>query len=278
MPIKIAGLSFAYDAKPVLYCGNAVFEEGLVHLVLGPTGSGKSTLALMIAGLIKPDAGSIGVDGSDPAGRGFDRSVVQLAFQFPETQIFEESVGKEIVYGLGNFGLDQTASIRRCLWALEMVGLDDDLLDRAPGSLSFGERRKVALASVIAIKPRYLILDEPLAGLDWSGRRSLVAAINDLKEEGLTTIILTHEADLLADTGDTVSVISETALTGPVSVEAFLSSSALESRHMWPDHVALVGELGSRGIEVQGSLRSVGEILREVLKALGLDASSSSGP
>ncbi len=272
MPVAIAGLSFAYDARPVLYCGNAIFEEGLVHLVLGPTGSGKTTLALMIAGLIKPDSGSLEVDGNVPAARGFDRSLVQLAFQFPETQIFEENVGKEIVYGLGNFGLDDKASIERCLWALERVDLNEGLLSRDPASLSFGERRKVALASVIAIKPRYLILDEPLAGLDWSGRQSLVASIERLKDEGLTTMILTHEADLISEIGDTVSVISEAALSGPMQVEAFLSSAEPGCRQMWPDHAAFVEELKARNIEIPGRPRSIAAIRAAALKALGYGA------
>jgi energy-coupling factor transport system ATP-binding protein len=265
----VRGLSFAYDDEPVLGCSEAVFKEGLVHLIFGPTGSGKTTLALMLAGLVEPQTGIITVDGADPASRDFDRSVVQLSFQFPETQMFEVSVAKEMLYGLHNFGFDDAAAVKRCLWALERVGLADDFLERDPAGLSFGERRKVALASVIALKPGYLILDEPLAGLDWSGRKSLVAVIESLKEEGLTAMILTHEADLLAETGDTVSVIDDGVLSRPVPVGAFLRSAREGDRRMWPDHVAVLAELKKRGIRVPDPPRGVDKVCAALLTAIG---------
>jgi energy-coupling factor transport system ATP-binding protein len=191
--------------------------------------------------------------------------------------MFELSVEKEVLYGLKNFGFDEAASRERCLWALERVGLAEDFLTRDPGSLSFGERRKVALASVIALKPAYLILDEPLAGLDWSGRRSLVGVINRLRDEGLTAMILTHEADLLAETGDTVSVIAEAMLRGPVPVGDFLSSSKAGDRRMWPDHVAILEELRKRGIEIPASPRGVDSVCGALLGALGLGRGRETG-
>jgi energy-coupling factor transporter ATP-binding protein EcfA2 len=124
---------------------------------------------------------------------------------------------------LKNFGFAPGEAAERRKWAMECVGLGEALLTRDPANLSFGERRKVALASVIALKPKYLILDEPLAGLDWHGRRHLTETIARLTSEGLTTLILTHETDLVAEIGDTVSVLDRGCIVGPVSPEVFLN-------------------------------------------------------
>jgi energy-coupling factor transport system ATP-binding protein len=265
--VKEAALS--YSDSPVLSGVNAVFGEGDVHLILGTTGSGKSTFALAIAGLLKVRTGSIAIDGQDPASPKFDRRLVQLAFQFPETQIFETSVEREITYGLSNFGVGPEESADRCRWALECMGLERGLLPRDPDSLSFGEKRKVALASVIALRPRYLILDEPLAGLDWHGRAGLVAAIRNLSKEGLTSLILTHETDLLGDIGDTVSIMHGKTLISPVHADKFLDSGEPAGREMVPDYLRALGHLRARGLVGGSGLRQPAEIASAILAGLG---------
>jgi energy-coupling factor transport system ATP-binding protein len=266
MPITLRDLAFSYFEDQVIASVNGTFDDGLVHLVLGATGSGKTTLALVLAGLLKPSRGTVTVDGCDPASDRFDRSRLQLAFQFPEVQIFESSVEREIEYGLRNFGLPSEEIVRRRDWALECVGLAPALLPRDPSGLSFGERRKVALASVIALKPAYLVLDEPLAGLDWHGRQNLVATILRLKAEGLTSLVLTHEADLVGEMGDTVSVMAGGSLSGPMPVDVFLGSGL----DLVPDFVHIIQELQARGYAIDGRPAQAEAIASVVLRALGL--------
>ena len=265
MPIVVRDLAVSYFEAQVMLGANATFDDGLIHLVLGATGSGKTTLALVLAGLLKPGRGTVTVDGCDPASSRFDRSRLQLAFQFPEAQIFESSVEREIEYGLRNFAFAPEEIVRRRDWAVGCVGLPRALLPRDPSGLSFGERRKVALASVIALKPAYLVLDEPLAGLDWHGRRSLVATILRLKDEGLTSLVLTHEADLVGEMGDTVSLVVKGGLRGPMPVDVFLGSGL----DLVPDFVHIVKELTARGYAIEGAPAQAEAMASVIVKALG---------
>jgi len=281
VPISVRDLVFSYFDEPVVRGVSADFGEGAIHLVVGATGSGKTTLGLVLAGLARPASGSVTVDGCDPASSAFDRSRLQLAFQFPEVQIFESSVAGEIEYGLRNFGLPPAEIEPRRDWAIGCVGLAAALLARDPSSLSFGERRKVALASVIALKPRYLILDEPLAGLDWHGRQSLVGTIIKLKGEGMTTLVLTHETDLVAEMGDTVTVMAGGRLEGPMPPEAFLNSgpgpgtgasepTRSDGPDLRPDFVLALEHLKRRGCPTGPVPRTVEETARALVQSLSL--------
>jgi energy-coupling factor transporter ATP-binding protein EcfA2 len=238
VPIIVEDLEFGYSDQPVLNAANAAFEESLIHLVLGATGSGKTTLALMMVGLLEPRRGSVSVDGVNPASRALDRRTLQLAFQFPEAQMFESTVEREIEYGLRNFGFNGAETSQRRRWAMECLDISEGLLARDPARLSFGERRRVALASVVALRPKYLILDEPLAGLDWYGRRHLVETLRRLKADGLTTLVFTHESDLVGETGDTVTAVFQGRILAPAAPEAFLASA--EMPDLLPDYAAVL--------------------------------------
>jgi energy-coupling factor transporter ATP-binding protein EcfA2 len=266
LAIEVSGLTLSYFDEPVLHRIDMVLDEGSVHILLGPNGSGKTTLGLAIAGAVSPDSGTIRVDGENPASKSFDRSRVQLAFQFPEEQMFEVTVEAEIAFGLKNFGFGPAQIRERAGWALSCVGLSAPILGRPPDELSYGEMRKVALASVIALRPRYLILDEPLAGLDWRSRRSVIGSLEDLKGEGVTTLVMTHEPDLAAEIGDTVSLLIGGVLEcGPVPTADFFYPAGaarkdIDLEHL-PDTVRVLRGLRRSGAALPGKpIREAGII------------------
>jgi len=267
MAIVLENLEFGYDGKPVISKADVTFAEGNVHLILGRTGSGKTTLALLMAGLLKPTGGRILVDGVQPTDLKFDRRWLQLAFQFPEAQIFESTVEREIAFGLKNFGVGISDRLR---WACGCVGIGEDLLKRDPVTLSFGERRRVALASVIALQPRYLVLDEPLAGLDWIGRHQLVNTIDRLSREGMTILILTHETDMIGEIGDTVTTLENGQLSRCLKIRDFL---AQEPHDSWlvPDHISLLRRIASAGIEADHSAVRIDEVAKAIVSAVRSD-------
>jgi energy-coupling factor transport system ATP-binding protein len=268
MTVVLKDVCFAYFEAEVLRDVNLTLDRGVVHLLLGRTGSGKSTLALLLAGLLRPRTGSVRIDGSDPAAGDFERNRVQLAFQFPESQIFETTVRKELEYGLRNFGFEAAEIDGRRDWALECVGLKAGMLERDPARLSFGERRKLALASIIALKPDYLILDEPLAGLDWSGRSNLIASIRKLKDEGLTTVILTHETDIVSEIGDTVTTAAGKTVKGPLAVDDFLHPEGDPGHDLLPEHILTLRSVRTAGLPVRGNPRRVEDTARAIAESL----------
>jgi energy-coupling factor transport system ATP-binding protein len=168
--------------------------------ILGPTGSGKSTLAQHLAGLLKPTAGRVLLDEVPVHSAPRDhRLQVGIAFQYPEDQIFQQTVFREVAFGPRNLGLDEAEVTARVHWALEMAGLNPETMgQRMPFTLSGGEMRRVALAGILALRPRVLILDEPTAGQDPQSRRGLLARILAWQQEtGLTLIIISHAPEEL---------------------------------------------------------------------------------
>ena len=155
--------------------------------LIGHTGSGKSTLVQHLNGLILPTSGKITVDGMDLAEKGTDRRAIRrrvgLVFQYPENQLFEETVAKDIAFGPKNMGLDEAEIDRRVRDAARFVGIDDDILARSPFDLSGGQKRRAAIAGVIAMEPEVLILDEPAAGLDPRGREEILGGIRRYQRE-----------------------------------------------------------------------------------------------
>ncbi len=186
-------------------------EEGDCWAVVGTAGSGKSTLVQHFVGLLQPTSGKVLVYGGNTADKkvrdGLWRKV-GLVFQYPERQFFEESVLREVAYGPLNLGLSRREAEQRARWALQAVGLDPQRYQSlSPFRLSGGEKRRVAIAATLAIKPPVLVLDEPTAGLDPAGQRLVLKLMLDLKKRGFTIILVTHQMEMAALIADRVAVL-----------------------------------------------------------------------
>ena len=182
---------------------NLQIEQGEFVGIIGHTGSGKSTLMQMMNGLLKPTEGTVLLDGKDIWEKNADRRAVRfqvgLVFQYPEYQLFEETVYKDIAFGPKNMGLDEKEIDRRVRETAEAVGLREELLEKAPYALSGGQKRRVAIAGVMAMEPRVLILDEPTAGLDPKGRTKILTQLSAYqKRTGCTVMLVSHSMEDVA--------------------------------------------------------------------------------
>lgn len=200
------------------------FEQGEIVALIGHTGSGKSTLLQHLNGLLKPDSGEVLFEGKDIfESKEFLRSCrfnVGLCFQYPEQQLFESTVYKDIAFGPKNMGLSDQEIKERVLKSISYVGLSEDYLEKSPFDLSGGEKRRVAIAGVIAMEPKVLILDEPTAGLDPIGKNGLLKLIKEYNSAtGSTVIFVSHNMDDVAVVADRVVVMNkgEVATCGTVS-------------------------------------------------------------
>jgi len=267
------GTAFERHAlKDISFCINKGEFIGLI----GHTGSGKSTLIQHMNGLIKASSGSIYFNGEDIYSQGYSmkqlRSKVGLVFQYPEHQLFETTVFKDVVFGPMNLGLDKLEAELRAYDALKMVGITDDLLDASPFELSGGQKRRVAIAGVLAMKPEVLILDEPTAGLDPKGRDDILGQIAKLHEEaGMTIILVTHSMEDVACFADRLFVMNngELVYQSPTK-EVFAHYRELEQMHLAAPQVTYVmNMIKEKGWRVNTDATTVAEARDEILKALG---------
>ena len=217
--IETKGLTHIYnpgmpDATTALDKVDLAVEEGDFVGIIGSTGSGKSTLITHFNGILKPTEGKVLVDGQDiwekPANIRKFRFMVGLVFQYPEYQLFEETVYKDIAFGPKNMGLDEAEIDRRVKSAARFVGLKDEYLERSPFELSGGQKRRVAIAGVMAMEPRILVLDEPAAGLDPEGREMILSQVKRFhRETGTTVILVSHSMEDIAKYADKVLVMDQ---------------------------------------------------------------------
>jgi len=246
--------------------------------LLGPTGSGKSTLVQHIVGLLQPTAGRVRLDGipahERTAAARAQRRRVGLAFQYPEDQIFERTVFREVAFGPRNLGLEEMEIETRVRWALEMVGLDPATAQgRVPFTLSGGEMRRVALASILSLRPEVLILDEPTAGLDPRGRRETLARVRMWQEQvGLTLILVSHDLDELARVVERVVLLAEGRVVADGPVRQVLSDGTLlrAAGLNLPQTVALLQALREAGWEVRTDQLLPEEAAAEIAQVRGL--------
>lgn len=217
MPIVVENLMFTYmKGMPFEHkaLDDVSFEvqKGEFVGIIGHTGCGKSTLIQTIAGLIKPNSGRVLLDGEDINAKDYDRkklrSRVGVVFQYPEYQLFEETVELDVAFGPKKAGLGEAETAERVAWALDIVGMDiADIGKLSPFELSGGQKRKVAIAGVLANKPGILILDEPIAGLDPAGRDNFMEFIRRLNEMGTTILMISHNMDGLCEYASRILVM-----------------------------------------------------------------------
>ena len=244
--------------------------------IIGHTGSGKSTLIQHLNGLLKPTSGRVLLDGQDiwekPKEIRKVRFQVGLVFQYPEYQLFEETVYKDIAFGPGNMGLDKEEIDRRVRQAAALVGLDEELLDKSPFELSGGQKRRVAIAGVIAMEPRVLILDEPTAGLDPVGREKILSQIRAYHEEkGTTVILVSHSMEEIAQNVDRIVVLKggSTYMDGTPR-QVFARAEELEAVGLDVPQVTRVAmALRRRGMEIDTAVYTVEELKEALLRRRG---------
>jgi energy-coupling factor transport system ATP-binding protein len=241
--------------------------------LIGHTGSGKSTLIQHMNGLIKATGGHIYYNGKDIYDADYKlinlRSRVGLVFQYPEHQLFETTVFKDVLFGPTNLGLDKLECELRAYDALKMVGIGEDLLDASPFELSGGQKRRVAIAGVLAMKPEVLILDEPTAGLDPKGRDDILEQIAKLhKESGMTIVFVTHSMEDVANYADRLFVMNHGELVFQDTVkEVFSHYKELEQMQLAAPQVTyLMNALKSKGYPVRTDATTVAEAKTEILK------------
>ena len=282
MSIKIENLTHVYMAngpfeKKALDNVSLDIKDGEFIALIGHTGSGKSTLIQHMNGLLEATSGSIIVDGEDITKKGVKlsdvRKKVGLVFQYPEYQLFEETIAKDIAYGPTNLGLDEEEINKRVKKSMEMVGLDfETYKDKSPFDLSGGQKRRVAIAGVIAMEPRTLILDEPTAGLDPKGRDDILGQIQLLHSKyNMTIILVSHSMEDVAKIAQRVVVMNKgkIALEG-TPAEVFKNVKILEEIGLGvPQVTYLMMELRKRGFEVSDEVYTIEQCKKELVRLFG---------
>ena len=277
--IRVEGLTHTYG-QDTPFCRSAVdgvsleIYRGELLGIIGHTGSGKSTLIQHLNGLLQPTVGKIYLDGrdiwADPKKIRDVRFRVGLVFQYPEYQLFEETAYKDIAFGPKNMGLDQDEIDRRVRAAARFAGLDEGLLEKSPFDLSGGQKRRVAIAGVIAMEPEVLILDEPSAGLDPAGRRSLLKNIKEYhRERGTTVVMVSHSMDEVAENVDRIIVLADAGVVmSGTPREVFSRAGELVAVGLDVPQVTRVAmALRQRGVDIDSAVYTVAD-LRRALNAV----------
>jgi energy-coupling factor transport system ATP-binding protein len=279
--IETRGIRYVYSAgtpfeKVAVDDISIAMDQGDFIGIIGHTGSGKSTFVQHLNGLLRPAAGNIFVNGrdiwEDPKKIREVRFEVGLVFQYPEHQLFEETVERDIAFGPANMGLCAQEIADRVREAAGFVGLSPDVLDKSPFELSGGQKRRAAIAGVLAMRPKVLILDEPTAGLDPRGREQILGEITRYhKRTGSTVLLVSHNMEDIARYTRRVMVINEGRLFGFGAVDEVFSrvDELLEMGLALPQVTRIFHALAGRGFAVSGHVYTVAAAKQELLRALG---------
>ena len=274
-------VNYIYDedtamASAALIDVSLKIPDGQFIGLIGHTGSGKSTLIQHMNGLVKPSSGQVFFDNEDINEKDYDkkklRAKVGLVFQYPEHQLFEADCFKDVCFGPKNLGLPQKEVELRAYEALKQVGFDDDYFYQSPFDLSGGQKRRVAIAGVLAMKPQILILDEPTAGLDPKGREDILNLISDLhKTMGITIILVSHSMEDVADYVERIIVMNKGRVAFDAEPrEVFSHYKELEEMGLAAPQVTYcMQELKAAGFDVNTDITTLEEAKNEILKALG---------
>ena len=251
-------------------------REGEFVALIGPTGSGKSTLVQHFNALLKPSEGRVFLDGSDLWGKEVDLQKVHgkvgLVFQFPEFQLFEESVAKDVAFGPENLGWPAHRVEEAVRKALAAVGLDfERFAGRSPMGLSDGEKRRVAIAGILAMEPEVLVLDEPTSGLDPRGAQQIVSILKALHREGRTIVLISHDMDLIAEVAEKAIVLNDGRLWG-IGTPEEVFHSLMEAEDIGletPRTVRFFNALSARGWPLNGDVpMTLNALKNEIVDAL----------
>ena len=280
MPITADHLTYVYGGNKNLITTavddiSVTIDDGQFIGLIGHTGSGKTTFLQLLSGLIKPESGTVLIDGEDIFDKKFNlhsiRGKVGIVFQYPEHQLFEETVFKDVCYGPKNMGLEKEEIERRAKEALSLVGISEEVYTQSPFELSGGQKRRVAIAGVLSMNPKIMILDEPTAGLDPAGRKEILGLVEKLcKEQKMTIILVSHSMDDVAEYADRILVINDGKLALDATPrEVFNHKEELESYGLsLPQVTKAMVRLKESGIPVNTDAITVEEALSEILKVL----------
>lgn len=280
MSIDLKNVSYIYDpdlkdARYALDHVTMTVEKGKFYALIGHTGSGKSTLVQMLNGLLLPTEGEVLYEGRNIREKDFSlkdlRTNVGLVFQYPEHQLFEADVFTDVCFGPKNMGLPEDEIRQRAEKAMVQAGLDESYYEKSPFELSGGEKRRAAIAGVLAMEPQYLVLDEPTAGLDPEGRRAILSQIRKLNlEEGITIVLVTHSMEDAAEFADEVFVMDHGRLVMQGTPKAvFKEADSLGEIGLGiPEVTKIARSLRKKGVMVPDDIMTVEEAKDAILKLI----------
>lgn len=288
MPIELKSVSYTY-APNTPYSAQAIcnvdlkINDGEFVGIIGATGCGKSTLIQVIDGLLTPSNGSVLLDDEDINSKSYNRDVLRkkvgVVFQFPEYQLFETTVERDVAFALKHSALSKSEISRAVQDALELVGFDyDKVKDKSPLGFSGGEKRKIAIAGVLASKPEYLILDESVAGLDSTGRAEFLQLLSTLNSNGTTIIMVSHNFDVLAEYAGRIVLMQNGSVVRDDTAEKILSDCALlDSCGLKSNQVqSIVHLLREKNIDIKPDLIKYNQLIDNICDIWGDENEASS--
>lgn len=283
MSIELKSVSYTYTpdtaySLQALDNVSLVINEGDFVGIMGKTGCGKSTLVQIIDGLLKPSQGNVLFNGQDINSKGFDRSLLRekigVVFQFPDYQLFEATVERDVAFSLKYLPLSKNEKKERVKWALRAVGFDyDTVKDKSPLSFSGGEKRRIAIAGVLAARPEYLILDEPIAGLDPLSRKDFLTLIDRLNKNGTAIIMISHNADALAEYASRIVLMDNGRIVQDGKTQAVLGDyTTLNESGIGTGQVVSISHmLCDRGINIPEGTVKYNQLIDELCGIYGRD-------